>query len=191
MRKSTRYEVRRAARGGVTVSLAKNRADVEALVELHAATVADLVRRKNVSGARPPLDTMATAIERLIAARAADGFLARHDGSPAAACLFGYAGRAAYYLLSGASALGREYAATHLAISTALDEFGGRQLAQVNLGGVPADSTADHHPDHGLYLFKRGFGGEVVTRAGGTVVLRPRRWRAIRLARRALNRPSG
>jgi FemAB family len=191
MRKSTRYEVRRAAREGVTVSLAQNRADVEAFVTLHAATLADLVRRKHVSGARAPFDTIAAAIERLIAGGVADVFLAHRDGSPIGACLFGYAGRDAYYLLNGSSALGREYAATHLIISTALDEFRARQFAQVNLGGVPADSTAAHHPDHGLYLFKKGFGGEVVPRVGGTVVLRSRRSRAIRLARQPLKRGSG
>jgi hypothetical protein len=191
MRKSTRYEVRRAARAGVTISAVHSRDDVEALVKLHRATLADLMRRKDVSGARPPFDAMAAAIERLIARKAADAFLARRNGAAIGACLFGYAGRTAYYLLSGSSALGREYAATHLIISTALDEFGGRQFEHVNLGGVPADSTVNDHPDHGLYLFKRGFGGEVVTRVGGTVVLRPRQLGAVRLARRLLKKRSG
>jgi hypothetical protein len=191
MRKSTRYEVRRAARAGVKVSAVHSRDDVEAVVKLHTATLADLMRRKHVSGARPPFDAMASAIERLIARKAADAFLARRNGAPIGACLFGYAGRTAYYLLSGSSALGREYAATHLIISTALDEFGGRRFEHVNLGGVPVDSTVNDHPDHGLYLFKRGFGGEVVTRVGGTVVLRPRQLRAVRLARRSLKRRGG
>jgi lipid II:glycine glycyltransferase (peptidoglycan interpeptide bridge formation enzyme) len=134
---------------------------------------------------------MAAAIERLIARKAADAFLARRNGAAIGGCLFGYAGRTAYYLLSGSSALGREYAATHLIISTALDEFGGRQFEHVNLGGVPVDSTVNGHPDHGLYLFKRGFGGDVVTRVGGTLVLRPRQLGAVRLARRLLTRRSG
>jgi hypothetical protein len=191
MRKSTRYEVRRAAREGVKVSPIHSRDDVEAVVKLHRATLADLMRRKDVSGARPPFDAMASAIEGLIARKAADAFLARRNGAPIGACLFGYAGRTAYYLLSGSSALGREHAATHLIISTALDEFGGRRFEHVNLGGVPAESTVDDHPDHGLYLFKRGFGGEVVTRVGGTVVVRPRQLKAVRLARRSLKRGGG
>jgi hypothetical protein len=186
MRKSTRYEVRRAARAGVKISAAQSRSDVEALVRLHAATLDDLRRRKHVSGARPPFDAMAAAIQRLIAGKAAQAFLARRNGSPVAACLFGYAGKAAYYLLNGSSAVGREYSATHLTISTALDEFGAREFEQVNLGGVPVESTVGDHPDHGLYLFKRGFGGDVVTRVGGTVVLRPRQLSAIQLARRSL-----
>jgi lipid II:glycine glycyltransferase (peptidoglycan interpeptide bridge formation enzyme) len=134
---------------------------------------------------------MAAAVERLIARKAADAFLAHRNGSPIGACLFGYAGSTAYYLLSGSSALGREHAATHLIISTALDEFGRRQFDHVNLGGVPLDSTVDDHPDHGLYQFKRGFGGDVVSRVGGTVVLRPRRLRVIRMARASLKRRRG
>jgi hypothetical protein len=186
MRKSTRYEVRRATRERVTVSLARDEKDVDAFVGMHAATLEDLALRKNVSGARVPPDTMAAAVRGLIASRNADLFIARLDSSPIGACLFGYAGRTAYYLLNGSSPAARRHAATHVTIATALEEFRARRFEAVNLGGVPAESTAEDHPDHGLYGFKRGFGGDVVTRTGGTVVLRPRRAAAIARARRAL-----
>jgi hypothetical protein len=186
MRKSTRYEVRRATRERVTVSLTRDEMDVEAFVRMHAATLEHLALRKNVSGARVPPDTMAAAVRRLIASRSADLFVARLEGSPIGACLFGYAGRTAYYLLNGSSPVARRHAATHVTIASALEEFRSRGFEAVNLGGVPAESTAEDHPDHGLYAFKRGFGGDVVTRTGGTLVLRPRRAEAIGRARRAL-----
>ena len=186
MRKSTRYEVRRAAREGVTVEPARNAADVEAFVALHAGTLEDLSVRKNLWRARVPRATMAAAVAGLIAANAADVVIARKDGAPIGACMFGHAGRTAYYLLNGSSPAGRRYAATHLMIATVLEDFRRRNCDVVNLGGVPPEAAAGSHPDHGLFNFKRGFGGEVVTRTGGVLTLRPQRARAIVLARRAL-----
>jgi hypothetical protein len=188
MRKSTRYEIRRATREGVTVSLARDAADVAAFVELHAATLQDLAIRKNVSSARVPPEAMTAAVRGLMSANSAYIFIARREGAPIGACLFGYAGRTAYYLLNGSSPAAREHAATHVTIATALEAFRDRRFEAVNLGGVPADSTAAHHPDHGLYGFKRGFGGEVVARTGGMLVLRPQRDRAVAHARRSLKR---
>jgi hypothetical protein len=192
MRKSTRYEVRRAAREGVTVAPARDAHDLHAFVAMHGATLDDLAARKNVSGARVPPAAMAAAVAGLICAQAGEVFVARKDGAPIGACLFGHAGRTAYYLLNGSSPAGRQHAATHLIIATALEEFRRRDFETVNLGGVPAESSAVGHPDHGLLTFKRGFGGEVVARTGGMLTLRPRRARVIALARRSLKRlPSG
>jgi hypothetical protein len=106
MRKSTRYEVRRATREGVTVAPARHPAAVDAFVRLHGATLEDLAARKSVSGARVPPNTLAAAVAGLIAARTADVFVARRGGSPIGACLFGHAGRTAYYLLNGSSPAG-------------------------------------------------------------------------------------
>ena len=190
MRKSTRYEIRRATRHGVAVSLARDAADVEAFVKLHAATLEDLALRKNVASPRVPGNAMTAAVQGLISADSADIFIARLDGAPISACLFGYAGRTAYYLLNGSSPAAREHAGTHVTIATALEAFRDRRFEAVNLGGVPAESTAPHHPDHGLYAFKRGFGAEVVARTGGMLVLQPRRARAVARARRSLKRVS-
>ncbi|MHC4180920.1 MAG: hypothetical protein ACYSWU_25770 [Planctomycetota bacterium] len=37
-------------------------------------------------------------------------------------------------------------------------------VEEVNIGGVPADAANPDHPQHGLYCFKRGFGGTEHTR---------------------------
>jgi hypothetical protein len=65
---------------------------------------------------------------------------------------------------SGCTTDGYERYAMYLLHGALLERAGERGLLEVNLGGVPAAAAAEDHPQHGLYQFKKGFGGEPRTR---------------------------
>ena len=44
-------------------------------------------------------------------------------------------------------------------------------LRELNLGGVPADAEREGHPQHGLFEFKRGFGGRPWLRTAAALEL--------------------
>jgi lipid II:glycine glycyltransferase (peptidoglycan interpeptide bridge formation enzyme) len=54
---------------------------------------------------------------------------------------------------------------------------------RINLGGVPATARDPASPDHGLYTFKLGLGGEPTPCVGGRLRLRPIRLALFDLAR--------
>jgi lipid II:glycine glycyltransferase (peptidoglycan interpeptide bridge formation enzyme) len=89
------------------------------------------------------------------------------------AALIGWAGARAFYVTGGSTPAGYESAAAfwmHWSIMLRLREAG---LQVYNLGGVPADAAEEGHVQHGLFRFKRGFGGSPVACGGGSATLHP------------------
>lgn len=183
MRKSTRYEVRRAARAGLDVRASSESADVAAFVKLYWETLVRLQRDKGVPLPRESPDELALAITQLIGAGRGRLFLCDHQGGSLGGCLFGTFNGSAYYLLNGSTDSGRALAATHMTLASALRQLSRTGFSRVNLGGVSANASATSAPDHGLYQFKRGFGGEEVDRTTSIWRCRPIRVYAARAAR--------
>ena len=121
----------------------------------------------------------ARAWAQLIATGAARLYLASLAGEPITACLFGLFGRRAYYLQNGASEAARRTGATHLVLGTALEELFTDGLDEVNLGPIAAEASDPSHIDHGLFMFKKGFGSAVEDRVGGVVIVRRIRSRVL------------
>lgn len=85
------------------------------------------------------------------------------DGSLLGAALVGWAGQRAYYLIGGSTPAGyHKSAATwlHWRIMCTLARTG---CALYNLGGTAAAAAAAGEAGHGLYRFKSGFSGQVVS----------------------------
>ena len=97
---------------------------------------------------------------------------AAYDGDvPLAAAGVGWAGGQSYLLTGGSTPEGYRGSAAHWLVWRMMGELAAAGLARHNLGGVPADAVAADHPAHGLYEYKRGYGG-------GQVPCRGARWAA-------------
>ena len=61
---------------------------------------------------------------------------------------------------SGCTSKGYDAYAMYLLQFALLERAKERGLQEINLGGVPAEAESEDHPQHGLYEFKKGFGGQ-------------------------------
>jgi peptidoglycan pentaglycine glycine transferase (the first glycine) len=178
LKPKTRYNVRLAEKRGVVVQASE---DVSAFARLAEMTSA----RHRIQLAREPYYR---ALHDLMAA---DGsarlFLAHHDDKPIAGIMVvRFAGRATY--LFGASApYGRNLMPAYLLHWHAIQET--RRLGDVeyDLWGLPPDDRPGH-PWSGLWQFKSGWNGRLVTYAGAfDLPLNVTMWRA----HRAMDRMRG
>lgn len=151
--RGTRYNIRLAAKRGVTV--------------VEGSDAAELARQSGASAARQGIRLPAAAYYQLLLDRlpGARTYVASVEGEAVAAMLvIHFAGRG-YYMFSGSNGQRRElkpvYAAKWAAIQGAI-RAGCRDY---DLWGVPPgpDKT---HPWYGLWEFKSGFNGELVEYAG-------------------------
>ena len=98
-------------------------------------------------------------------------WVARKDGDVVAALAYlGAAGRA-MTVRSGSSALGYEIRAMYLLQDAVIRRARERGFEELNLGGIPEAAAEADHPEHGLYDFKKGFGGKARLRTGLAVDL--------------------
>jgi peptidoglycan pentaglycine glycine transferase (the first glycine) len=156
LKPKTRYNVRLAEKRGVVVQPSDDVAAFARLAEMTSA-------RHRIQLAREPYYR---AVHDLMAG---DGtcrmYLAHHDGKPIAGIMVvRFAGRATY--LFGASApYGRNLMPAYLLHWHAIQEM--RRLGDVeyDLWGLPPDDRPGH-PWSGLWQFKSGWNGHLVTYAG-------------------------
>jgi hypothetical protein len=166
-------KIRKAAREGVEVTEAQSLADVEAYHRLSSDT-ADRIRTRS-RFTELPLAFFVDVWRRMIPAGHARLFLARHGGELIAGNLFFVHGETMLYY-QGASTRDRAQtlrqapAACFWAAIRAARALG---LPRFDLGGcTPTDDPSD--PRHGVYEFKKKWGGELVTFYNADVLLAPR-----------------
>lgn len=151
--RGTRYNIRLAAKRGVTVA---EGADAEEMARQAAASAT----RQGIR--LPPADYYRLLLERLPWCRT---YVASVDGRPLAAMLVIHHDRRGYYMYSGSSGEHRElkpvYAAKWEAVRRAVEAG----CLDYDLWGVPPGPDRDH-PWYGLWEFKAGFNGELVEYAG-------------------------
>lgn len=166
-------KIRKAEREGVEVAEARSLADVEAYHALSTDT-ADRIRRRS-RFTELPLAFFADIWRRMVPAGHARLFLARHAGQLIAGNLFLIHGDTMLYY-QGAST--RDRAQTHRqapaacfwAAIRAARELG---LARFDFGGcTPTSDPTD--PRHGVWEFKKKWGGALVTFYNAEVLLAPR-----------------
>lgn len=149
MRKSTRYEVRRAEKAGLKLHAGNNKQDLEKFWELHEHTAS---RQKFV-----PFSRKSTEIEIEVFDKDCQIFTAEHDQKCIASSVILFDSHAGYYH-QGASVLSKIPGA-HATLWAAIKEAKKRGCKEFNFWGVsPAEKP--EHPWAGLSRFKRGFGGE-------------------------------
>jgi hypothetical protein len=86
-------------------------------------------------------------------------FLARHEGKPIAALAWIQLGKRAQTVRSGSTPEGYQNYAMYGLYDALVERLVGEGVRELNGGGVPAEAVAEGHPQHGLYEFKKGYGG--------------------------------
>lgn len=151
MRKTTRYEIRRALKLGVSIEKSENPRD---LVHFHALYVATSARHGFVphSGIDEEFTVFANEHKALL-------FLGKYQGRVFAAVIVLFYGNQAIYHhgASISSAIGVNY----LIQWEAIREAKKRAMTVYNFWGIAPDDKPNH-PWAGLSLFKKGFGGRKV-----------------------------
>jgi len=158
MKPKTRYNIRLAQKHGVAVRPGSE-ADLPTLYRMYAETAdrdSFVIRSEEYY-----LDIWSS----MMRAGRAQPLIAEAEGLPVAALvLFHFAGRG-WYLYGMSRALHREKMPNHLLQWEAVRWLKERGCAAYDLWGAP-DDFSESDPMWGVYLFKRGFGGEVARLAG-------------------------
>lgn len=149
MKKSTRYEVRRIEKMGITVKSGNAEEDLEIFWQLHKATV----ERQGFV----PFPKENTRKELEIFGKDIQIFSAQVEDKYLSSSIFWFDTNAAYYH-QGSSEYSKLPVA-HATIWEAIKEAKKRGCKEFNFWGVVCDKDTKH-PWFGLSKFKRGFGGE-------------------------------
>ncbi len=184
MHQKTRYNIRVAARNGVSIRAWD---DLKAFGQMMRQT-AD----RDGFGAHHP-DYYATAFELFHPNGACELLLAEYDGQPLAALMVFSHGRRAWYLYGASRDVERQRMPTYLLQWEAMRWARARGCTLYDLWGVPDADLSELERGFrdrkdglwGVYRFKRGFGGELVRSIGAwDRVYRPAAYRAYQLLAR-------
>lgn len=165
MKQKTRYNIRLAAKKGVTVSPSR---DIQAFHRLMETT-----GQRDQFGIHS-LAYYQTAFDLFSAGGNCILLIAEVEGEPVAGLMAFVSGRRAWYLYGASASTHRERMPTYLLQWEAMLWARSRGCLTYDLYGVP-----DHEPDYleanfstrsdglwGIYRFKRGFGGQVIRSPG-------------------------
>jgi len=153
LEKDTRWSVRRAEKGGVSVRDATGDDDLRALYDLYAET-----------GRRAGFITRTWDYYRgmwgtLVTAGHAKVRLAEKEGKPVAGALTWRCGGREVYQSAATSDAGRSAHAAYGLLWQCIIEARKGGARRFDFGGIPADVTRKDDPMYGPYMFKKGFGG--------------------------------
>ncbi len=202
MKPKTRYNIRLAERKGVTVTRVPWRTTddterertLKAWYQLYEETARrDQITIHTRSYYRQILDLAAepasvandnTADAATEAAPVVDMYLATHEDDLLSGIITASYGGTTTYLYGAAGAVKRNLMASYLLQWRALQDARNRGDREYDFFGIPpADDP--HHPMHGLYRFKVGFGGRIIHRPGPwDLTVHPLVGRMFRLAER-------
>ena len=150
MKKSTRYEVRRAEKVGLRVEMKNNSQALNTFWQLHQATI----KRQKFT----PFPRKNTEIQQTIWQHDMQFFTAYDaDHTPLASTLILFDPHQAYY--HQGSSVSSKLPAAHATLWQAIQEAKQRGCKYFNFWGVVADEEKNH-PWYGLSRFKKGFGGQ-------------------------------
>lgn len=183
LEKGHRWRINAAGRKGVTIAESHDSADVETFLAL----LQDTTERAHF---RPQRDEHYRTLMRVLGPSAsARLYVARlHEQAVAASIVLDFGGTR-YYLHSAADQeVNRRVGAAVPLLWTMITDAKALGAHRFDFWGV-APSSDPRHPWAGISAFKRGFGGELVERAGTwEIPLRRLRYRAYAMARRLRRR---
>jgi hypothetical protein len=185
LREMIRRTVKKADRLGVDVQRVTDERGTVAFARL-AAGLHDRLRAEKAADVVPiDATNVGRAWHQLTSSGHGRLYVASLDGEPVSGCLFGLFGDRAYYLQNGATPTARQCGATHRILVTAIGQLLDEGYIEVNLGVVAADAEQPEHVDHGLFMFKQGFGSQRHHCEGGVAVARPLRSQVLHWGLRA------
>ena len=152
MRKTTRYEIRRALKVGVSIEKTTDPASLSIFFDLYNTTAKrhGFVEHQNI---KEEFSVFAAAGHAL-------HMIGRMNGKPIACAIILFVGSEAIYH-HGAS-VASSVPASYLVQWEAIREAKKRGMVQYNFWGI-APTENPHHPWYGLTQFKKGFGGTTRT----------------------------
>ncbi|WP_242343901.1 lipid II:glycine glycyltransferase FemX [Anaeromyxobacter terrae] len=154
MESRTRYAIRKAEEAGVDVRAGADRNLLDDFCALYRQTCA----RAGISAM--PVHLMAAMVETGIASI----YVSYSQGDPVSGALMLRHGESAWYLLGG-SRRGVKHTGAELLHWTAIREAKAAGVRTYDFQGIPSNPDKAH-PLYGVYLFKRGFGGERIDLLG-------------------------
>ncbi len=113
------------------------------------------------------------------------------DGQVVSAGLFTSFGGLVYHTLSGHSEQALLSQAPTLLLWETIKWYKSAGVQRLNFGGCSVDAQREGHPEHGVYVYKLGFGGQRLLCTSGRKVLRPVRYAMAQGLRRMLQRKGG
>ena len=96
---------------------------------------------------------------------------ARKDGVAVAALAFLTYGKKAVTVRSGSTPLGYQTSAMYLLQFELFRRLQQEGCLELNIGGVPVEAAEPTHPQHGLFTYKRYYGGKQCLRTGLIITL--------------------
>lgn len=154
MRKTTRYEIKKAVKQGIHIIASKEKHHIKELYETQKYTA-------NRQGFVPfSYEYLSKQFEVFSKADCALIYKAEINHAPLAYAFIIFYGREAVYHYGAATEKGRKYAGASLIQWAAIQEAKKRGLTRYNFWGVSPNSSS--HRFYNLSVFKRGFGGEEI-----------------------------
>jgi lipid II:glycine glycyltransferase (peptidoglycan interpeptide bridge formation enzyme) len=153
MRKTTRYEIKKANKLGITIETTKDEAKMRHFYDLQIETAK---RQKFVPFSYKFLDEQFAVFADVDKALI---YTASYEGKILAQAFIIFYGQEAVYHYGASTEDGRKYPGAYLIQWEAIKEAKKRGMTRYNFWGVaPADNP--EHRFYGVSVFKRGFGGE-------------------------------
>ena len=128
-------------------------------------------------------DSCGDPVEGLIDAGVARTVAAFVNDECVSASVFTTFNQLAYLMLAGHDAKALETQAPTLVLWEMSLRFRAEGFTRLNLGGCGIDAVQDTSPEHGVYAYKKGFGGTLLECASGEKTLRPTVHRVSNLVR--------
>lgn len=186
MKDNVRRKIRKAGAGGIRVECVSAGAGdglLDALPRLFEHTIARHIglgkQRK-----REESPFVRDTVRQLVAAGKAMVLLAFARDEPLSCAVLSTYNRRSDYLFGASSRRGYELNASSLILWTAVERLQRLGYRSFGLGEVPARACNPGDTDHGLYRFKKDFGGTASTAVSGSIVLSPLRHRALSALKR-------
>lgn len=171
-----RSSIRRGGRCGVAVEELSPDTGVGILRRLQDASIERIadrggrVERYTGDPAADPVRVLIeTGVGRIIGARVRDEWVS--------ASLMTCFNSRVYQTLAGHTRRGLETQAPSVLLWECMQWYRSRGAREFNLGGCSAEALDERSPEHGVYQYKKDFGGTRVRCVSGTKVLRPVRLR--------------
>jgi len=187
MEHKRRKNIKKAGRKNVTIEEPAPAEAVAHLRRLQGESSRRIVARggRDIAyqgiGPRDPVEVLLKAgVTRLVCACV--------DGEVESAGLFTAFNGLVYHTLSGHSRAGLKAQAPTLLLWETLKRYKTEGMKRLNLGGCSAEAVNEGSPEHGVYRYKRDWGGVMLKCASGRKVLRPVVHRLVNTARAVLGR---
>lgn len=158
--KTTRYNIRSAARNGVEVYRPQ---DFEWAFGTLWGWMQDLAEHKEGFHLIRPREYLREVTRRMWDADQGRFFAAAHEGEPISIAYFFDLGEKLWYMYSGSAPYKQNLNANHLLQWEAIRWARERGITYYDMVSVPPPGQRDEsHPAYGVYKFKKGFGGDIL-----------------------------